>query len=557
MNAPGRGVTIVLVGLALLTGMGLTIDAGLRSSATYDEVAYLEIASDWWRTGRTERITRMGSPLSFWKIQQAPVLLAIDRAGFGSLIDDPVGSQASLLPMVRVGSSWIFGLGLLLTAGWAAWELGRGAAVVAAWWYALSPNLIAHGSLVTMEAPLLTATAGFFWAFSVYLRTGRWRHLSLAAAIAGLAFSCKFTAILLPVIAVGAWAWCRLRAGESLWPTLIGSAGRLTVFLGVMGLANLMVTLGATIPMSKQVGHHPAIERALGPHLGSLAARLVELPYPQDAVAFGRQLQHQRSGGPSYLLGQTRQHGWWYYYLASLLVKVPPGVVPLVGLGVLAAMRGTGHRATTAGQQLAGFAMAATLLITALGSSRNYGFRYILFLAPAAILWISSLVRAGAAGRVVVGLGLLVQAAAVVVSHPAELSYFNQIAGGPEGGKRWLADSNLDWGQGLKALGRLQSERPELRDLTLLYFGDTDPIHYGIMGRSRVVDAQGPRGFEWSAALDGQTAYVGISRSLSFGPWAPSVLMAPLRAVEPVAVTDDHTIGVYRRESLESVLERR
>jgi hypothetical protein len=528
--------------LILAAGLFLVVEAGLSSSATYDEVAYLEIACDWWRTGRTERIARMGSPLTFWKVQQAPILWAIDQAGFGQVIDHPIEHQAVLLPLVRVGSAWIFGLGLLLTAGWAASELGATAGLVTAAFYALSPNLIGHGSLVTMEAPLVAASAGVFWAFTVYLRTVRWQWLVLSAMLAGLAFSCKFTAVLLPVLCVGAWGWTRLVAGNGLSRVVVGSAGRMAVFLTAMALGNVAVTLGTVLPLSKQTGAHPAIERALGVHLGQFVSHLSEIPVPQDAAAFVRQLQHQGSGGPSYLLGQTRQRGWWYYYLASLLVKVPLGILTLAVASGIARWR----RATS-GERLAQFAIVATLVITAIGSSRNYGFRYILFLAPPALVMIAALAQEGRAWRVALLAGLVIQAVAVSASRPSELSYFNVIAGGSEGGKHWLADSNLDWGQGLKALVRLQKQRPELRDLTLLYFGDTDPRHYGVSGTCRVVDAHGPRGFAWSEALACNTPYIAVSRSLQYGPWAPAGVLDSLRGLEPVAVTDDHTIAVYRR----------
>jgi len=59
------------------------------------------------------------------------------------------------------------------------------------------------------------------------------------------------------------------------------------------------------------------------------------------------------------------------------------------------------------------------------------------------------------------------------------LSYFNLIAGGAQGGHRWLADSNLDWGQDLPRLaGWIRaSGEPCVR---LAYFGSDEPDHYGI-----------------------------------------------------------------------------
>ena len=88
-----------------------------------------------------------------------------------------------------------------------------------------------------------------------------------------------------------------------------------------------------------------------------------------------------------------------------------------------------------------------------------------------------------------IGLGLAGQALAVAAVHPFELTYFNVLAGGPIGGRHILSDSNLDWGQGLKGLARLQCAEPEFRNLTLYYFGDTDPACYGVEGTAHIVNA--------------------------------------------------------------------
>ena len=78
----GRLVRALLVVLAAVTGLGLMTDSLMRSSATYDEVLYLSVASRWWRTGDQTKITRAGTPLTFWKLQQVPMLWALDRLGY-------------------------------------------------------------------------------------------------------------------------------------------------------------------------------------------------------------------------------------------------------------------------------------------------------------------------------------------------------------------------------------------------------------------------------------------------------------------------------------------
>src|SRR5207247_4503613 len=64
----------------------------------------------------------------------------------------------------------------------------------------------------------------------------------------------------------------------------------------------------------------------------------VPVPLPAD---FLRGIDVQRrefepgNSRPSYLAGETRQGGWWYYYLYALAVKVPLGAWALVLWGLI------------------------------------------------------------------------------------------------------------------------------------------------------------------------------------------------------------------------------
>jgi hypothetical protein len=72
-------------------------------------------------------------------------------------------------------------------------------------------------------------------------------------------------------------------------------------------------------------------------------------------------------------------------------------------------------------------------------------------------------------------------AAGTLRQHPHHLAYFNEIAGGPRNGYRWLVDSNLDWGQDLKGL-KAWMDRHGVAEVKLSYFGTADPGYYGILG---------------------------------------------------------------------------
>jgi hypothetical protein len=71
-------------------------------------------------------------------------------------------------------------------------------------------------------------------------------------------------------------------------------------------------------------------------------------------------------------------------------------------------------------------------------------------------------------------------AVSVLRVHPHYLAYFNEAAGGPRNGWRHLADSNLDWGQGLIALKDWLDVHAPDRRLHLAYHGFMDPRLLGI-----------------------------------------------------------------------------
>ena len=254
-------------------------------------------------------------------------------------------------------------------------------------------------------------------------------------------------------------------------------------FLAIMAISDVLITGGARLPISLRTGDHPSLDRWFGPRIASVLGWFLEAPFPQDWVGFSRQAILQRSGAAGYLLGELRDTGWCYYFLVALAVKVPLTFWLVATARVVLVRR----IPSTRRDWVLPVTAVAFVIVASLGSTRNLGFRYLLPIAPLAIVWISGLAEGKKWPRRLAYAGLAAQGVAVATSHPYELTYFNAWAGGPIGGRYILSDSNLDWGQGLEPLARLQREHPEFRDLTLFYFGDTDPVRYGVAGKHYTV----------------------------------------------------------------------
>ena len=409
------------------------------------------------------------------------------------------------------------------------------------------------------ELPLVAFTTAMFWLFWRFLESHHWSWFWASASMAGVAFSCKYTAILSPLILAAVWWAASWQAGER---RAIALARRVAFgmlgFMLVMVAANLVATGFARIPLSTARGAHPTLERWLGTAGAESVKGLYETPLPRDWVGLATQMHHQASGGPSYLWGERRMKGWWYYYLVAMAVKIPLAFWLLAVARLVLVRAGNCEPARRSRDSLLPLVFLLFLMIAAAGSAANYGVRYLLPLAPLAIVWVSALgeVRGAVFPRIAVAAGLAGYAVAVAGIHPHELTYFNALAGGPRGGRRILSDSNLDWGQGLKSLVRLQQGQPEFQDLTLYYFGDSEPSKYGVAGRCHVVNA-----VDDHASLPRlgavQTKYLAVSASLQWGPWGPSGFFRDLDGLEPVRLTDDTTIAIYRMGEFQTLLETR
>ena len=153
-------------------------------------------------------------------------------------------------------------------------------------------------------------------------------------------------------------------------------------------------------------------------------------------------------------------------------------------LGGVAAAAVSARRGSGAAREGLAFCAAPALWSLGMFSFKigsDMGIRYVLFplagfyvLAGALGPWIASRSRA-----LLLGFAVVLSAASVLRQSPGSMSYFNEAAGGARGGLRVLADSNLDWGQGLKEL-KSEMDRRGFSSVFLSYYGTVSPWIYKI-----------------------------------------------------------------------------
>jgi len=165
----------------------------------------------------------------------------------------------------------------------------------------------------------------------------------------------------------------------------------------------------------------------------------------------------------------------------AFLFKTPVSLIILFFAGLALS-----HRGWPAPQRHARVFVLLPLFVylgAAMTAKLDIGVRHLLPLYPLVLLVAGSVVAAAFAVHrkllvaAIIAL-FLVQIAEVVAVYPHCLAFFNRFVGGPKNGYKYLADSNIDWGQDLKNLKKWMDANGVKR-INLGYSGFPDPASYG------------------------------------------------------------------------------
>ncbi len=154
-----------------------------------------------------------------------------------------------------------------------------------------------------------------------------------------------------------------------------------------------------------------------------------------------------------YYLGRVESQGWWLYFPLAFLLKNPIPFLLMLGWSLVAFAKSKHHT-----RNLALIVFPFVYAITAIASGLNIGYRHLLPIHPFLYLSIGGVLKNKNRTRFAwIGLLTWLGLESFVIA-PHHIAYFNQLAGGPNQGWRYLADSNTDWGQAHKALHDYQEK---------------------------------------------------------------------------------------------------
>ncbi len=192
------------------------------------------------------------------------------------------------------------------------------------------------------------------------------------------------------------------------------------------------------------------------------------------------QQEHASQGQWGFLCGDYSRSGWWYYYTVAFFLKTPLAAILSCAMALIVYFRKIFKGAWI--EELFLLIPAVTIFVFFSANPQAIGLRYLLPAYPFLFVFAAGgIVRLVAKKITAIACFLLAlwYIGASLYIHPHYLAYFNELAGGPDNGYKYLVDSNLDWGQDLKGLGRYMRDH-DIPKICLSYFGSDTPDRYGI-----------------------------------------------------------------------------
>lgn len=500
----------VMLGL-LAFHTGLLAWGALVHSPTLNEPGHLVAGVSYWQFGRFD-VYRVNPPL-VRLVAALPVVLAEPATdwrsfyvGAGSRPEFELGRDFvaangdrafRYMTLARWACIPLSLLGGYICYRWAGTLYGERAAILALTLWTISPNILAHGQLITCDAAATSLGLAACYTFWLWLKRPTWRHTLISGFVLGFAELAKTTLLVLYPLWPFMWLVYRWRDRQMLtrhdWFREIAMlVARVLIGLYVINLGYAFEGTGTPLRdyrfVSKALttlednGH---MSNHGGNRFADSWLGRVPVPLPKNYV-LGIDMQKrdfEDYGQPSYLREHFQERGWWYYYLYGLVVKVPLGTWLLFAMAAIGRLRG-GTRASFRDEfiVLCPAAVIFAFVSSQIGFSQHL--RYVLPVFPLTFVWIGSVAKVFETKRqvakcLVVGATTWSVASSLWV-YPHSLSYFNELAGGPESGRRHLIHSNIDWGQDLFYLKAWLDQHPEAKPLKLAYFGGFDPRHAGI-----------------------------------------------------------------------------
>ncbi len=558
-SAPTVRESLFLAGLALVLALQLT-GAVRQWSITSDEInhlhagyRYLTCGDFGWNPEHPPLVKLIAAlPLLAMQIKD-PTPGACGMAN-AKMIDFHVGhdfifANPERMLMTGRAAASVFAFGLLFLVWYTARKMfGPATAVLASSVFVFEPNILAHGALVTTD---VAASFGFLAAVVAlyrYFQTRVGFYLILAGLVTGLALAVKHSSILLApaFVALAALDPVLVAAEQRDRLLRIGANLAAVTAVGLIAIGVLWMTYGLRYAGRPNGAETWANERI--PESKSLVATKI-IPALErrhllpEAYLKGFQdilVDPEVIPRPVFLLGWLYRGGRWYYFPVAALIKFS-AIVLIFGLAACLAWRFWAQRLR---ELLFVVVPPAIFFAVSCASDLNMGIRHVLPVLPFLILFGAAgswaLLSNYRKGSIVCVIALVLHGVGSLHAFPNYIAYSNEFWGGPANTYRYLADSNVDWGQSMKE-AKAYLDRTQPTSCWIIHAYNDMDSDYGIPcgETSEYKMAEPPQHFSGTlivtaSALDGVLSYTGGTRTA-----------AMLRNLKPAAKLGGSALFVY------------
>jgi len=387
-----------------------------------------------------------------------------------SYIDIMRGRYISLLATIILA---------LVIYHWSGLLYGKKAGIFSLIIFLLCPNFLAHGVFVSSDifaCLFMTSSFYFLWRFS---KSGRAKHFLLAGLFVGMAEISKFSMvhllILFPALLLTMYFFrTRIFPGQKF--TAGRLIGLLFLFCGINWFVICAAHLfyGMFIPLNNYQFRSTTFQNLQWLFHGS--GNWLPVPLPSsyiksmDAVIYFDHLGGGVAGslnGPSYILGESRTNGFWYYYFVVLLYKLTLPVLFLTGLTIIFYFKKHPRHSFLQNEIYLITPIIYFLIYLNFFYSTQLGIRHIMIILPLLYVFIGFFIQQiNTRSARYFSYGLIVyQCISAGLYFPHFLPYTNELITDKKMAYKKIADTNLCYGEGRKYLLEYLRAHPEARYL--------------------------------------------------------------------------------------------
>jgi hypothetical protein len=356
-----KRVTLRIVILLLCIHAGLLAYTATRHSPTMLEPASLVAGLSHWEFGRFE-VFRVNPPL-VRMVAALPVMIAGYNEDWSMFHDSPDARTefqigANFIRANGERSIWLFTIarwaclpfslmGGLFCFFWSRelWHCNL-AGLISLFLWTFEPNILAHGNLITSDCAAASIGLGACYLYWRWLKSPAWSRAAYAGLFLGLAELTKTSWLILfilwPILGLF-WLLTDSRDRRRKWlPGGIRSSTFIFQCIFILAFALYVLNLGYGFNGSfTKLKEFTFISKTLtgltksgepGNRFFDSWLGQLPIPIPRQYLR-GIDLQKkdlEDHSEPSYLRGEWKHGGWWYYYLYGLAVKTPHGTQLLI-----------------------------------------------------------------------------------------------------------------------------------------------------------------------------------------------------------------------------------